>query len=300
MTTVEMRDDEELLHRHHDQNESSIIVGQFEDSPVDIQVRFDDLETASITKIPSEIIPVRSMTPTEKALDEVDSPIESFDKRSVASDSPSLSRVGGSCELSVRDLPDRPPSAPNYLSINMIDESPPPPPPLVDTELDLNLAPSSSLSESNPESVTRNLQFGDENDLTTPSGLKTSDEESLESTLAVIQSPPLHALSYLSEESPIGLQTMPIASGVPLPSSLLHQTRMMEIDKANAQSNIEESVTRVVRNSTRVTVEQKQNEERRGMDSSDKPDIKGSVILAGIFTGIAAIIGTIFSRRNEI
>lgn len=32
---------------------------------------------------------------------------------------------------------------------------------------------------------------------------------------------------------------------------------------------------------------------------SKKPDIKGSFILAGLFTGVAVIVGTVFSRANK-
>lgn len=199
--------------------------------------------------------------------------------------------------MSVRDLPDRPPSAPECRSTEVIQEIQP-----FDAELDLDLAPNSSLSAITPESQQTealNFGFGEDDGLTTPSGIRSGDEESLDSTGAIIQSPPPPALSYLSEESNFGRRMLPSASEIPLRAVQPPTERIEDEVTVDKTSSIDEFIPTIARTSTRVIVESKQIEERRTQDPVERPDIKGSFILAGIFTGIAALIGTIFSRKHD-
>lgn len=45
--------------------------------------------------------------------------------------------------------------------------------------------------------------------------------------------------------------------------------------------------------------ERRQYEDNPTQNSDGKPNVRGSIILAGLFTGIAVIVGRIFTRKKQ-
>jgi len=136
-----------------------------------------------------------------------------------------------------------------------------------------------------------------------------TQSESFDSTAAITESPRARALSpYLENPKPAANRKI---SRSHLDHTVPQNVREIQDTSADAENSDGSRGSSEVRCQSGAAIsgsapsvgyvqitEEKRREVRRPSDVHDKPNIRGSLILAGIFAGVAIIVGKIFSSKD--